>query len=122
VVSGQNPIETKRKLMVVEVKVTDRNGAERVLEAERGRPLMEVLREAAVGVEGTCGGACACGTCHIYVSAGWLERLPPPGEDEQMMLEAIGELVEVRPVSRLSCQIPLGEELSGITLEVGPIP
>ncbi len=39
-----------------------------------------------------------------------------------MMLEAIGELVEVRPTSRLSCQIPTSEELSGIVVEIGPVP
>ena len=108
--------------MAVEVLATDRDGAEHRLEAERGRPLMEVLREANVGVEGTCGGACACGTCHVYVAAAWVDRLPPRSEDEQMMLEAIGELVEVRATSRLSCQIPTSEELSGIVVEIGPVP
>ena len=105
-----------------EVRATDRDGAEHKLEAERGRPLMEVLREANVGVEGTCGGACACGTCHVYVGAAWAERLPPRSDDEQMMLDAIAELVEVRPASRLSCQIPVSEELNGITVEIGPVP
>jgi 2Fe-2S ferredoxin len=107
---------------MLEVRATDRDGAERTLQAQPGRPLMEVLREANMDVEGTCGGACACGTCHVYVAQSWAERLPPRGEDEQMMLEAIGELVEVRPVSRLSCQIRLSEELSGIAVEIGPVP
>ena len=25
-----------------------------------------------------CGGACACATCHVYVTDGWYEKLPPP--------------------------------------------
>ena len=108
--------------MAVEVLATDREGTTHKLEAERGRPLMEVLREANLGVEGTCGGACACGTCHVYVAQSWAERLPSKSEDEQMMLEAIAELVEVRPASRLSCQIPMSEELSGIEVEIGPVP
>lgn len=108
--------------MAVEVLVTDRDGRGHALEAGGARPLMEVLREAAVGVEGTCGGACACGTCHVYVAPEWADKLPPRSEDEQMMLEAIGELVEVRPGSRLSCQIPLDERLSGIRVEIGPVP
>lgn len=107
---------------MLEVRATDRSGTEHKLEAERGRPLMEVLREANLGVEGTCGGACACGTCHVYVGAAWAGRLPAKSEDEQMMLEAIAELVEVRPASRLSCQIPVGDELNGIELEIGPVP
>jgi 2Fe-2S ferredoxin len=107
---------------MAQVRATDRDGREHLLEAASGRPLMEVLREAAIGVEGTCGGACACGTCHVYLAPAWLQRLPAPGEDEQMMLEAIGELVEVRPASRLSCQIAMSEELSGISVEIGPVP
>lgn len=105
-----------------EVKVTRRDGVAQTLDAAEGRPLMETLREAGIGIEGTCGGECACGTCHVYIAQTWADRLPPRGEDEQMMLEAIGELVEVRPSSRLSCQIKLSQELAGIEVEVGPIP
>ena len=108
--------------MAVEVLATDRDGTVHKLAADGPRPLMEILREANVGVEGTCGGACACGTCHVYVGAAWADKLPPRSEDEQMMLEAIGELVELRPNSRLSCQIPLSEALSGISVEIGPVP
>jgi ferredoxin, 2Fe-2S len=105
-----------------EVKVTCHDGAAKILTATNGRPLMETLREAGIGIEGTCGGECACGTCHVYVAQAWAGRMAPRGEDEQMMLEAIGELVEVRPNSRLSCQITMSEELAGIEVEVGPIP
>lgn len=105
-----------------EVKVTSRDGVAQTLEAAEGRPLMETLREAGIGIEGTCGGECACGTCHVYIAQAWADRLPPRSEDEQMMLEAIGELVEVRPSSRLSCQIKLSQELAGIEVEIGPIP
>jgi 2Fe-2S ferredoxin len=108
--------------MAVEVLATDRDGKGHALEASGARPLMEILREAGVGVEGTCGGACACGTCHVYIAPEWADKLPPRSEDEQMMLDAIAELVEVRPNSRLSCQIPLGQELSGIVVEIGPVP
>ena len=108
--------------MAVEVLVTDRDGKGHALEAGGARPLMEVLREANLGVEGTCGGACACGTCHVYIGAAWADKLPPRSEDEQMMLDAIAELVEVRDSSRLSCQIPLEERLSGMQVEIGPVP
>jgi len=108
--------------MAVEVLATDRNGTAHQLGADTPRPLMEILREANVGVEGTCGGACACGTCHVYVAPEWADRLPPRSEDEQMMLDAIADLVEVRPNSRLSCQIPVDGKLSGISVEIGPVP
>ena len=102
------------------VKLIGRDGSESKLEALRGCPLMEALRDANLGVEGTCGGACSCGTCHVYVDAAWLDKLPPKSEDEQMMLEAIGELVPLKSGSRLSCQIPMSEKLEGLVVEIAP--
>ena len=99
----------------------DRAGTQHTVHGTSGRPLMEILRDDNLGVLGTCGGVCSCGTCHVYVAQSWADRLPPKTEDEQMMLDGIGELVDVRPNSRLSCQIELSEELSGLEVEVGPI-
>ncbi|MGH8456553.1 MAG: 2Fe-2S iron-sulfur cluster-binding protein [Stenotrophobium sp.] len=105
---------------MVEVRLIDRSGVTHTLDATHSPVLMEVLRDANTGVQGTCGGACACGTCHVYVKQAWADKLPPKTEDEQLMLDAIGELIEVRPSSRLSCQIPMDEKLSGIEVEIGP--
>ncbi len=106
---------------MAEVRVKDRTGAQHALDASEGRPLMEALRNANLGVEGTCGGECSCGTCHVYIDPAWVQRLPPRSEDEQLMLEALAEVGEVRPGSRLSCQIRMSEELSGLTVEIGPL-
>jgi 2Fe-2S ferredoxin len=105
---------------MAEVRVKGRDGTEATLDAPDGRPLMDILRDSGTGVEGTCGGMCSCGTCHVYVDAAWVDRLPPKSEDEDMMLEALGEVVELRPTSRLSCQIEISEELSGLSVEIGP--
>jgi 2Fe-2S ferredoxin len=101
--------------------VTDREGRQRAVEAPAGQRLMDVLRDEDFGVLATCGGACACGTCHVYVDAAWSAKLPARSDDEQMMLEAIGELVEVKPESRLSCQIELSEDLTGLAVTIGPV-
>jgi len=106
---------------MAQVNVTTRDGAAHQLESENGRPLMEVLRDANLGIVGTCGGMCSCGTCHVYIREAWAAKLPPRTEDEQMMLEGIGELVEVRPSSRLSCQIIMDDTLAGLEVEIGPI-
>lgn len=107
---------------MAEVRVTDRNGGTSTINADSGRPLMEALRDAAeLNLQGTCGGAMSCGTCHVYIKKSWNEKLPPKSEDEQMMLEAIADLVEVRAdSSRLSCQIELSDALSGIEVEIAP--
>lgn len=102
------------------VRLKGRDGVERELDAEAGTALMDALRDANTGVDGTCGGAMSCGTCHVYVDTAWADRLPPKSEDETAMLEAIGEIVPVKPTSRLSCQIPMTEALSGLSLEIGP--
>lgn len=105
---------------MTEVHVIGRDGAASRIDADDGRPLMEALRDAGTGIEGTCGGECSCGTCHVYVDPAWQDRLPPSGEDEQLMLEAIGELVALRPSSRLACQIPVSEQLAGLVVEIAP--
>lgn len=105
---------------MAEIKVKDRDGAEYTVQAPDGGVLMETLRDGGTGVEGTCGGMCSCGTCHVYVDQEWVSQLPPRGEDEEMMLEALGEFVELRPNSRLACQITVDESLSGMTLEIAP--
>lgn len=102
------------------VRVTGRDGVERELEAGTGCALMEALRDANTGIDGTCGGMMSCGTCHVYVDPAWAAKLPPKSEDEQMMLDAIGELVELKPGSRLSCQIQVSDALEGLAVQVAP--
>lgn len=103
-----------------QVHVRTRDGVERSVDAQSGCALMDSLRDANTGVEGTCGGAMSCGTCHVYIDPAWADRMPPRSEDEAAMLEAIGEVVALRPTSRLSCQIPVSAQLEGLRLEIGP--
>lgn len=102
------------------VHVTTRDGARLQLKAQPAIPLMEFLRDGSAGVEGICGGELSCGTCHVYIDSGG-ESLKPRSDDEQAMLEAIGEFVEVRSTSRLSCQVFVDETMSDLTVTVGPV-
>jgi 2Fe-2S ferredoxin len=91
-------------------------GARREIDAPPGITLMEAARQGGVdGIVAQCGGACACATCHVYVDPPWLERLPPPEDMEQGMLESAWE---PRGNSRLSCQIHLTAELDGLEVTV----
>lgn len=99
------------------VHVVDREGAEHTLEPTAGWSVMEIIREAGLPIEAACGGCCACATCHVYVDADWLPKLPAPGPDEGMMLD---EAFEVRDTSRLSCQFKYADELDGLRVTLAP--
>lgn len=95
----------------------DREGQTHELEGREDWTLMEILRDADLGVAAECGGACACATCHVYVEDGWFEKLPEPSEDEVNMLDmALG----VQPNSRLSCQITCTDAIDGIKVTIAP--
>lgn len=86
--------------------------------AEVGASLMEAAMAASVpGVEAVCGGNCVCATCHCFLEAQWYARIPPPNEDEAEMLDAT---IEVRPTSRLTCQITVESGFEGMRVEVSP--
>ena len=65
-----------------------------------------------------CGGVRQCGTCHVYVDDEWAAQVGPPGDDEAEMLEALADFIEVKPTSRLSCQIHITEELDGLRVHI----
>lgn len=97
---------------------TDRDGNVRDFEAASGLSLMEALRDTAgLDIAAICGGSCSCATCHVYIAEDWLDRLPSQEPDERELIEFMGTF---RETSRLSCQIPLTEELTGLEVELAP--
>ena len=92
------------------------DGARFDVDAENGSTVMEnAIRNAVPGIEAECGGACACATCHVYVDDAWREKVGPPSEMEEDMLDFAYEL---KPNSRLSCQIKVRPELDGLVVSV----
>ncbi|WP_294354138.1 2Fe-2S iron-sulfur cluster-binding protein [uncultured Sphingomonas sp.] len=90
-----------------------------VIDAEDGDSVMfAAVQQGVDGIAGECGGVLSCATCHVFVAPEWLDRVGPPGEDEEDMLEATA--VERRANSRLSCQIAVSPELDGLTVEIPP--
>ena len=83
-------------------------------------PENEVLMQAAVsngvpGIDGDCGGQCACATCHVYIEAPWAGNLPGMQalEDDMLGLSNVR-----RDSSRLACQIKVTAELDGIEVHM----
>jgi len=86
------------------------------LDAENGSTVMEnAIRNGVPGIEAECGGACACATCHGYVDEEWTAEV---GEPEPMEEDMLDFAYDVRPNSRLSCQIKVRDELDGLVVRV----
>ena len=99
------------------VNVTDQAGVDHELEALEGWRVMEVIRDWGLNIKAECGGALACATCHVYVDKDWLDKVGPPSDEEEDMLDSVGD---VRSNSRLSCQILMNDELDGLTVTLAP--
>ena len=86
------------------------------VEADNGSTVMEnAIRAGVPGIEAECGGACACATCHVYVDEEWSAKVGTPQVMEEDMLDFA---YDVRPTSRLSCQIRVSDELDGLSVHV----
>ncbi|EAQ29290.1 hypothetical protein NAP1_00920 [Erythrobacter sp. NAP1] len=97
--------------------VTNREGETSEIEVENGLNVMEAVRDNGFDeLLALCGGCCSCATCHVYVDEA-PTALPEMSEDEDDLLESSDHRNEK---SRLSCQIPLTPELSGLKVTIAP--
>jgi 2Fe-2S ferredoxin len=97
---------------MAKIYITDQAGEEHILDAPESYTLMEVIRDADLGLPAICGGGCDCATCHILLEPEWREKVGPPGEFELALLEDAPDYDAAR--SRLSCQISVTPELDGL--------
>ena len=99
---------------MVKITFIDAEGTARTVDAEVGSTVMETaVRNGIPGIEAECGGACSCATCHVYVEKEWEEAVGSPQPMEEDMLDFA---YDVRPNSRLSCQIRVRPELDGLVV------
>lgn len=94
------------------ITVVEHSGESHVIEAEVGKSLMQnVIDNMVPGIDGDCGGACACGTCHCF--------LEKPSTDLDLLEES---MLSMRPdraeTSRLSCQIEVVDAMDGMTVRL----
>ncbi|MBK1793675.1 2Fe-2S iron-sulfur cluster binding domain-containing protein [Devosia sp. WQ 349] len=101
----------------MKITVTDQAGEVHELEGLEGWRVMEVIRDWGLNIKAECGGACACATCHVYVDPEWLAAVGAPNDDEEDMLDTVGD---VKSNSRLSCQILCSDDLDGLKLTLAP--
>jgi len=98
------------------VWLTRRDGSQEPIDARTGRSLMLNIRKPGQ-IQAICGGCASCGTCHVYITEDWVERLPPIEPEEETIL-AFSDWRE--PNSRLSCQIKVTDDLDGLCVTVAP--
>lgn len=94
------------------------DGSTEVVDVQNGTSLMHAaLQNDVSGIIGDCGGQAMCATCHVYVREEHLGRLPEMSEEEEEMLEVTASERNERR-SRLGCQIPVGEGLEEIEVDL----
>lgn len=92
-----------------------RDGTQRTVQRQSGT-VMEAARNAGIaGIIGECGGACACGTCHVHLCAPGLAALGPATAAEMNILKFEDTATAQ---SRLACQIKIATLPDGLTFTV----
>lgn len=94
----------------------EHDGTEHSVDGEVGLSVMRAAIDNLVpGIDADCGGECSCATCHVYVDPAWMDTVGQPEDREESMLDLNPER---EANSRLSCQIPVREELDGLVVKV----
>ena len=96
--------------------VVDRSGRETTVDAASGLTVMEAIRDNGFDeLLALCGGCCSCATCHVHVDPAFTDRLPAMSADEDDLLDSSDHR---DGNSRLSCQIPFGDDLDGLKVTI----
>lgn len=66
----------------------------------KGESILETAMDNGINIEHSCGGVCACSTCHVYLNKG--ESSVTEAQDDE--LDRVEEAPDLRRNSRLSCQ------------------
>lgn len=69
------------------------------VDANLGASILDVASDNQIKILHTCGGNCACSTCHCIIEQG---TFPPASEEEEEMLEDLED--RRTATSRLACQ------------------
>lgn len=92
------------------------DGVKHEVDADDGSTVMEAaIKNDVPGIDAECGGACACATCHVYVDEAWQEKVGAPEAMEEDMLDFA---FDIRPNSRLSCQMRVSDALDGLVVNI----
>ena len=74
---------------MISISFIMQDGSQRDVDAEPGQTLLKSAHQNQIyDIEGACGGAMACSTCHVIIDPTWYKKLPSPSADETDMLDS----------------------------------
>jgi 2Fe-2S ferredoxin len=92
------------------------DGSEHVVDVEPGHSVMRGAKQNGIpGIDADCGGACQCGTCHVFVDPAWQGRI---GDRTELEIAMLDFAEDVLPNSRLACQLQVTEALDGLVVRM----
>jgi 2Fe-2S ferredoxin len=92
------------------------DGTTTTLDVPVGTTVMRAAVDNGVGgIDGDCGGLCACATCHVFVDPAWTAAVGPQSADEASLLDLAPD---PQPNSRLGCQIEITAALDGLVVRM----
>jgi 2Fe-2S ferredoxin len=99
---------------MAKITFIDPEGARTEAQAQAGKTLLEIAEDCGAKLGSACGGVCACSSCHCYVRHG-AASLDEMSEAEEDRLD-MG--FDVRPYSRLGCQVKVPEAAEDLVIEI----
>lgn len=94
----------------------EHDGQQHVVSLVEGKTLMQTAVDNNIpGIDGDCGGECACGTCHVMLEQQWLQLAGNAEADELQMLDMTPER---SATSRLSCRVQVSNAMDGMVVRM----
>src|SRR3970040_162999 len=98
------------------ITFVEHDGTQHEVDLEAGKSLMQIAMDNGIpGIDADCGGACACGTCHVIVDSQWISITGSASDNELQMIDLTPE--KSKP-SRLSCQIKVSDAMNGLVVHL----
>ena len=98
---------------MAKITYIESDGTQHTVDARVGDTLMSVAVDNGVpGIDGDCGGNCACATCHLFIDS----ELTGQASDEERDMLSIAD--DIRENSRLGCQISITEQMDGLIVHL----
>ncbi|HEY4713918.1 MAG TPA: 2Fe-2S iron-sulfur cluster-binding protein [Aquirhabdus sp.] len=98
------------------ITFVEHDGTQHEVDLEAGKSLMQIAMDNGIpGIDADCGGACACGTCHVIVDSQWISITGSASDNELQMIDLTPEKSKT---SRLSCQIKVSDAMNGLVVHL----